>query len=439
MMVESEGIPASYFQADLWRSTTRRRVSGYNVLSVWMVHGARDAAVVVEALEVLTARHDILRTHFGGTNGAVQQMVTPRVAVDVWTADVSGCRAPAEELRLMAMTDVGRPFDLRRGPLWRAGVVTLAPAVKAVVLTAHHCVADAWTLGLLRSEFRSVLRARVAGGSDPLGPPPVQFGQVAAWERGPHGNAEAQWRAHLSPLPERPRLPFSASWWNGAFDLASSPFAGTTRTTVEGIERLAAEHETGSASVVYAAAVATVASYVPGGEIVIGVAYSGRHRDEWVSVAGPLFDYLPLRLCVSEELPFASLVAEVAVELKQARRRCMPLGRIVEVVETRWPLFDLLVNVLPTSQPAPPLAGAAVDVVQHPVAVDWLRVPVERSFYGAGLLGYVVRGTDLGGLTYTNDSALPGPLRETFGQALQRVLSRAAEGAERPIKDLVEE
>src|SRR5207302_6514279 len=67
--------------------------------------------------------------------------------------------------RRLAAAEAQRPFDLARGPVWRAMLLALGPEDHVLLVTLHHIVSDGWSLGVLVREFTAwygALRARRA-------------------------------------------------------------------------------------------------------------------------------------------------------------------------------------------------------------------------------------------------------------------------------------
>ena len=52
-----------------------------------------------------------------------------------------------------------------------------------LVLTLHHIVVDAWSLGVLRRDLSELYRAEVSGRSPVLPELSVQYGDFAVWQR----------------------------------------------------------------------------------------------------------------------------------------------------------------------------------------------------------------------------------------------------------------
>ena len=76
------------------------------------------------------------------------------------------------------------PFDLERGPVFRAALVRVANDEHRFGFSVHHIVSDGWSLGILFSELASLYAAYARGEASPLPELAVQYGDYAAWQRG---------------------------------------------------------------------------------------------------------------------------------------------------------------------------------------------------------------------------------------------------------------
>ncbi|RKH35905.1 hypothetical protein D7Y13_00630 [Corallococcus praedator] len=163
------------------------------------VTGPLDLRALREALDVLVARHEPLRTVFPlGTH----QRVSPdgRGHVDVVDATTE------EEALRHAQAEVARPFDLEHGPLLRLTVVRLEPRVHFLVFAVHLLVADGWSLQVFSEDLALAYRAAVLGEPTGLSELPVQYADWAAWQREQLTAARREslshgWRERLSGVP----------------------------------------------------------------------------------------------------------------------------------------------------------------------------------------------------------------------------------------------
>src|SRR3954454_22323635 len=116
----------------------------YNVPTLMRVGATLDDALLQQALNVVVARHEILRTTIRLVDGAPAQDVSaPReVELTVWdlrAAPEESRRSEADEL---LGTLVREPFDLSSDLLLRAGLVHLAPDEDLLLIVLHHIGSD---------------------------------------------------------------------------------------------------------------------------------------------------------------------------------------------------------------------------------------------------------------------------------------------------------
>jgi NRPS condensation-like uncharacterized protein len=101
--------------------------------------------------------------------------------VDV--TDVQDADDPDAAMREHLERDAAAPFDLERGPLWRASLVRLSPERHAFALTMHHVVTDGWSMGVLVRELSALYDAHARREPAALPALPIQYADYAAWQR----------------------------------------------------------------------------------------------------------------------------------------------------------------------------------------------------------------------------------------------------------------
>lgn len=189
--------------------------AAWNMHDVVRIRGPLDAPVLERALVELARRHEALHAVVRSesnrtvlTVGAAPDRVL--AIIDLQSEDESS-REAALERRLLE--EIVRPFDLERGPLFRAALVKLASDDAVFVLVVHHLVADEWSLGILWRELAALYPEFLARGEARLPEPELDFLDVLAEA------AEMPTRAReeetrpgipLFPLPlDRPRPPLA--------------------------------------------------------------------------------------------------------------------------------------------------------------------------------------------------------------------------------------
>src|SRR5690606_22560108 len=123
-----EDPPLSYAQQRLW--FLDRLVPGnpfYNIDAVLPIRAAISVPLLHQALNQIVRRHEALRTTFAERDGRPVQVIAPSLEIPLPVVDLR-TMPPAEreaEAQRLAMEEARTPFDLARGPLIRARLVTL--------------------------------------------------------------------------------------------------------------------------------------------------------------------------------------------------------------------------------------------------------------------------------------------------------------------------
>ena len=156
----------------------------YNVHQAARLRGALRIPALATALDRVSRRHKVLRTGFGHRQGKPEVLGTdaPLALPVVDLRALPPAFRQAEERRL-GREQTGLPFDLGRPPLLRALLLALGSEEHGLLLTLHHIVCDAWSLGLLVDEVARLYGAASQGESHPLPPLPVQYQDFAHTQR----------------------------------------------------------------------------------------------------------------------------------------------------------------------------------------------------------------------------------------------------------------
>ena len=172
----------------------------YNESVTLRLHGELDARALSAAVTDLVARHDALRATLSGDG--VSLCISEPWTLDLAVQDLSDLDQVARAATFAAHLEaiVSRPFDLARGPLFRADLLRFSAHEHALTLTAHHVVCDGWSTAVLLRDLLSSYEARREGRVAAL-PPAPSFAEYARTE--PHRSPEAQaaeayWAAKLA-------------------------------------------------------------------------------------------------------------------------------------------------------------------------------------------------------------------------------------------------
>ncbi len=182
-------LPLSFAQERLWLVDQLQPGNvAYNSFLALRLSGRLVVPVLEATLAEIVRRHEALRTRFVSDADGPKQVIDPLPILPWRFARIDLSALPAEvreiELARLVPEEAYRPFDLARGPLFRATVVLLDDRDHALLLNFHHIVCDGWSMGeVLTGEINALYNAFLAGRPSPLPELPIQYADFAAWQR----------------------------------------------------------------------------------------------------------------------------------------------------------------------------------------------------------------------------------------------------------------
>ncbi|QRK05609.1 amino acid adenylation domain-containing protein [Archangium violaceum] len=352
----NEAPPLSFAQQRLWFIDQLAPGSHtYNVPFFARLKGPLDVSVLERSLAELIRRHESLRTTFTVVNGRpVQRIVSEldfRLPLERLDQATEGEREAV--LRRLAEEEARRPFDLEKGPLIRARLLRVADADHALLLTLHHVISDAWSLGLLERELTVLYRAFSSAGEPLPRALPVQYADYATWQRewlkGEVLEAQLSWwKQQLAGAPpvlelptDRPRPPVQSA--RGAIRrvMLSPALSGA-------VKELSRKEGATQFMTLLAGFHALLARYSGQTDFVVGSPIAGRNRREVEGLIGFFANTLALRVDGSGDVSFQELLGRV-------RKACLgayahpdlPFEQLVDALQpvrdlSRSPLFQVM-------------------------------------------------------------------------------------------------
>jgi amino acid adenylation domain-containing protein len=433
-------LPLSFAQERLWfLAQLEAETAAYAVPGALRLRGVLDAAALAGSLAEIVRRHEALRTTFGFVAGRPVQVVAPPGGLDVPVTDLSALPAGEREEAMLGLAreQTVRPFDLARGPLFRARLVRLDAEEHVLLLALHHIVSDGWSMGVLFRELSALYAALSRGEPSPLPPLPVQYADFALWQRRrlSDGTLERQlawWRERLAGAPpllslptDRPRPPVQR--FRGALVRRWLPGA-----VAEGVRALARREGATSFMAFLAAFQALLARCSGQDDVSVGIQAAGRTRAETEGLIGFFVNTLVHRGDLSDDPAFAALLARAReAALGAHAHQDVPFDRVVEALEPErtlsyTPLFQVQLvfqNVPGLAVELPGLSIAGVDVDQGTNKFD-LSLYVQETPSGTrAMLGY---DTDL----------FDAGTAERMLARLERLLAGALADPSRPVATL---
>ncbi|WP_344432287.1 amino acid adenylation domain-containing protein, partial [Amycolatopsis minnesotensis] len=403
-LARDHALPLSSAQQRLWfMYELEPGAIEYNSTRVLRLIGEVDEPALAVAVNWLVERHEPLRTTFESEDGNGVQTVRDAVTIPLERTDLP--TSTQDEVHRYLEAEVSRTFDLRTGPVFRAGLARLGPREHLLVLSMHHIVADGWSMGVLASELDVLYSAATRGVRADLLPLLTQYADFASWQRArlsePAVDRQlAYWRAHLAELTpldlptDRPRPAVRSA--AGAVHEFTVDAAVATRLKELGRERGVTVFTT-----LVAAAQVLLARYTGQDDVAIGTATSGRTRVELESLIGFFVNTLVIRSTVDERKSFSDLMDEVqATVLAAFSNQEVPFQRLVETLQperdpSRPPLVDVAVNLHNAGTAPVRLTGLEVTEVAPPVLAANLDLVFDFTEQDGALAGALTYNTTL--------------------------------------------
>jgi amino acid adenylation domain-containing protein len=342
--------PLSYAQERLWhRHRNDPEDAADNLFMVRRLRGPLDVPALCLAIDAVAARHETLRTSFAAVGGRPVAVAEPPGPVPVEHLDLTGGapgRAEADARRLVAER-TNAPFDLSAGPPFRATIIGLGPADHVLCVVLHNIIADGWSLNVLFDDLAALYLAHFEHRPPRLPPLPLQYGDVALWQRSRASDeaaaaALAYWRRQLADPPAL-RLPALEPYapepptdrpGGGAARArqrrAESHAFRVPRDVVATIERVARRRRTTFFAALVTAYQILLSRHTGQADILVGTRWAARDHVELEPMIGHLTDTLVLRGDLSGDPTFADRLGATHRALVDARaHRAAPFERLI--------------------------------------------------------------------------------------------------------------
>jgi amino acid adenylation domain-containing protein len=379
--------PLSFAQQRLWfLDQLAPGSSAYNIPQAFRLRGDLKSDALQAALAAIIERHESLRTTFSYEGDHPSQVIHPTVPYSLPFTNLYPLPESerAAELLRLSHDDSFTPFDLTRGPLFRATLIRLGPSDHVLLLTIHHIIADGWSMGILASELSALYAAFLKGKPSPLPPLPIQYADFVQWQRNWLQGAVLDrqltyWKQQLAG--DLPVLSLPADHPRPA---VPTDRAGTITATLPGnlsrSLRALCEQEGVTLFMLLLAAFDALIGRLSGQEeIIVGSPIAGRNSPETEHLIGFFVNTLVLRISLAGDPPFRDFLARVReVTLGAYTHQDLPFEKLVEELNPErrlghTPLFQVMLNMLSTAPDPPRLENFNVQVIpteQHQSKFD---------------------------------------------------------------------
>jgi amino acid adenylation domain-containing protein/thioester reductase-like protein len=367
--------PLSYGQRALWfLHRLDPESAAYNLHFCAHIRARLESDHLRRALRILLTRHASLRSTFVDRGDGPVQLVYDAAEPELDVVDATAWDGVELDRRLHEAAH--GPFNLERGPVFRAFLYHRGPDDSVLLIALHHIISDHWTLGVLIDELNAIVPSVRTGNEPVSGPPPVAYGEFVRWQAdllaGPEGDRQWDyWRRRLSgelpalQLPtDRPRPPAQTNRGGTHRFLLAGPLAAQLR-------ELARSERTTLFAVLLAGYQALLHRLTGQDNVLVGTPVAGRNRPEFAGIAGYFVNMLVLRADLSARPTFRTFLGQVRQSVLEAlENQDFPFALLVERLQpardlSRSPLFQAAF-VLTKKLGSGPAAGGEVSNSARP-------------------------------------------------------------------------
>jgi amino acid adenylation domain-containing protein len=349
-------VPMSFAQELLWRLERASPSHIYNVPRSTRLRGPLDVAALQRALDVLAARHEILRTTFDLVDDEPRQIVHAAAPVPIDVVDLrsapAGEREP--EARRVVRERSMRPFDLSNDSQLRVSLIRLADDDHVLLIESHHVASDVISRGIVFNELRALYNEARGAAPAALPPLPAQYGDFAIWQRqaltGPRlEKLLTYWRERLGGLQP---LELPTDHRGAATPAGSLVVRDLSPAFADAVRTLSATHGATVFMTLLAGVNGVLARYTGQTDIAVGSPISGRPHADVEGLVGYFVNTLVLRTSLEGDPSFSELLQRVrATSLGAFEHQEIPYELMLTALSESGrvgsaPLFNVMLSML---------------------------------------------------------------------------------------------
>jgi amino acid adenylation domain-containing protein/non-ribosomal peptide synthase protein (TIGR01720 family) len=365
----------------------------YNIPAAVRLEGRLDRDALKRTLDELIKRHEVLRTTFPSPDGRPIQAIAPEKLLTLPIVDLSDLPETQreDEALKLAVKEARRPFDLAGGPLLRAGLLRLSDSNHVLLVTMHHIISDAWSIGVLIQEMGSLYEAFLADEPSPLAELPVQYADFACWQNEWLQGEVLQeqlsyWKQRLSGSPPVIDLPLDHPRHATQRHRGGIKSLVVSESLTSAIKELSRREGATLFMTLLAAFKTLLCRYTRQRDILVGTPIAGRNRVETEALIGLFVNMLVLRSDLSSDPSFVELLSQLReTALGAYAHQDLPFEKLVEELQperdlSHMPLFQVafvLQNAPLPSLELPGLTLSSLEVDRGATQFDLILSAVE--------------------------------------------------------------
>jgi hypothetical protein len=398
-------LPLSVAQEWMWRQHERDPTKcARNLSKPLRLTGPLRFELLSEALRILIARHEALRTTFVLQDGVPFQVVHPHLDFDLVREELPEGERTLEGIKNAARAFIEQPFDLYQGPVFRISLLKSGENEHILLMVIHHLVTDGWSMGVLARELSVVYQALAEERAPALPPLSVQQADYAVWQqersrRGRFARGLAFWRNHLAGAPRAIELPSDRPRPEVPSFRGAKVNVELSEARTRSLKTMCAEQGATLFVGLLAAFELVLAAYSGQNDFVVTTVTANRSIPDIEMVVGLFLNYLPLRANIRGT--FRSLLSEVRdATLGAFAHQELPFKTVLDDVcpghdDRRTPFFEVSIILHNTPPARLSFAGIDVDIISIDTGTTRRDMTLEWTERDGALTGFWQYSTDL--------------------------------------------
>jgi amino acid adenylation domain-containing protein len=382
--------PLSFAQERLWfLEQLDPGNTVYTICRASRIIGRLNVSALEASLNQIVCRHELLRSAIRVADDQPVQIVQAPFELKISLTDLQRMSDDEgeQEISNRIQQAADTPFDFSIGRFLKAALLRVGNEKHILILTTHHIVSDAWSLGILTRELWSLYEAYAAGNSCPLRDPQIQYGDFAIWQR---ESLQGQilvtqisyWKKQLSDPPivnlptDRPRPP------RQSFHGARVPIQ-LAKPLSAAINDLSSQCGVTPFMTLLAAFQVLLYRYSGQKDVLIGSPIANRRRSELEPLVGLFVNMLVLRSNLAGNPPFEELLFRVRETCLAAfEHQDLPFEKLVQELQperdpSRNPMFQVMFALQNATRPFSGISGLQIS----PVETEVTRSPFDLSLF----------------------------------------------------------
>ncbi len=350
--------PATEPQVEIWTSCL---VGGsdascaYNDSASLLLSGPFNKDAMVRAFQVLSDRHEALRTVFSADGKHFLVYNNPPVKVDYHDLSLQSDAQNRLFIQNYARQNAITPLDLINGPLFKPAILKLSNEEHYVTFIAHHVICDGWSMGIIMQELGKLYSAFVQNESPDLTEAPLYseyaIGRTEAADDESSRETENFWinqfagSKHLLNLPTDNPRPAMRTYKSKRSDFTLESGLATE------VKAMARKSGTSFVTTVMAAFEVFLQQITGHEEIILGLPAAGQAATGNYGLVGHCVNLLALRSHPKGNMPFTEYLKQRKTEVLDAYdHQLYTFGSLLKKLNiprdaSRLPLVPVLFNI----------------------------------------------------------------------------------------------